>query len=125
MIIGRCLRTALLGTALCAAGLECWTACNKKDAAAPPPAAAPADAKVRTGHGLYLANCIACHNANPALDGSLGPAIKGSTLELVQARVLRGDYPAGYAPKRATHIMVKLPLSEDNVAAIQAYLASP
>jgi mono/diheme cytochrome c family protein len=114
---GRALRAFLGAAALCAVCLEGWTACGKKDASADP--------QVRAGHGLYLANCIACHNANPALDGSLGPAIKGSALELVQARVLRGEYPPGYTPKRPTHVMVKLPLSEENVAAIHAYLNAP
>ncbi|MDB5047924.1 MAG: hypothetical protein JWO30_995 [Fibrobacteres bacterium] len=106
-----------MAAALCAACLECWTACNKKDA--------NADPKVQMGRGLYLSNCIACHNANPALDGSLGPAIKGSGLDLVKARVLHGEYPPGYTPKRATKIMVKLPLTEANVEDIQAYLAAP
>ena len=113
------MRAALLATALCAAVLECWTACNKKDSGA------AADPQARAGHGLYLANCIACHNTNPALDGALGPAIKGSSLELLQARVLHGEYPPGYTPKRATHIMVKLPLTQENVAAIQAFLGAP
>jgi hypothetical protein len=59
------------------------------------------------------------------VDGAVGPAIKGSALELVQARVLRGEYPAGYAPKRSTHIMQRLPLTEENVEAIHAFLNAP
>ncbi|HKP97416.1 MAG TPA: cytochrome c [Fibrobacteria bacterium] len=97
--------------------MQLWAACNKRDP--------NADPEVLAGRGLYLANCIACHNVNPALDGSLGPAIKGSSLELVKARVIHGEYPPGYTPKRATRIMVKLPLMEEDVEKIQAYLAAP
>ena len=98
--------------------LQLWTACGKRQPET-------GDPKVVAGHGQFLAHCIACHNANPALDGSLGPAIKGSSLELLQARVLRGEYPAGYTPKRQTHIMVKLPLTEEDVANVHAYLNAP
>jgi mono/diheme cytochrome c family protein len=107
----------LISLFLIACILQIWTSCNKKDA--------NADPKAQAGRSLYLANCIACHNVNPSLDGSLGPAIKGSSLELVKARVIHGEYPPGYAPKRNTRIMVKLPLTEENVEAIQAYLAAP
>jgi len=74
---------------------------------------------------LFVNKCIACHNPDPSQDGTLGPAIKGSNAELVKARVMRGEYPAGYTPKRATHIMVKLPLEESDVAAVAAYLNAP
>jgi mono/diheme cytochrome c family protein len=114
----RLLRTFLLAAALCAVCLECWTACNQGSGSSGNP-------KAQAGRGLYLANCIACHNMNPALDGTLGPALKGSSLELVQARVLRGEYPIGYTPKRKTGIMIKLPLTEENVEAIQAFLSLP
>ena len=109
----------LTGAALAlACAVQLFSACNKKTDP-------NADPKVTAGHGQYLAHCIACHNVNPVLDGSLGPALKGSALELLQARVLRGEYPAGYSPKRQTHIMVKLPLTEEDVAALHAYLNAP
>jgi mono/diheme cytochrome c family protein len=102
---------------LIACALQLWTACRKQDT--------NTDPKVLAGRGVYLSNCIACHNMNPALDGSLGPAIKGSALDLLQARVLRGEYPPGYTPKRLTKIMVKLPLMEADVEAVHAYLNAP
>ena len=102
---------------MAACSVQLWTACGKKNPNADPLAT--------RGHGLYMAHCIACHSVNPALDGSLGPAIKGSALDLVQARVMRGEYPAGYTPKRQTKIMVKLPLTEEDVAAVHAYLNAP
>ncbi|MDB5103962.1 MAG: cytochrome [Fibrobacteres bacterium] len=112
----RRLRSVLLAAALGAACLEFWSACKKQEAS---------DPLVTRGRGLYLSNCISCHNVNPARAGSLGPDIKGSSLELVQARVLRGEYPPGYAPKRPTKIMVKLPLTEVDVKAVHAYLNAP
>jgi len=78
-----------------------------------------------SGASLYALHCTACHNPNPSLDGSLGPAIKGSALELLEARVLRGEYPPGYIPKRSTHIMQALPLTEEEVDSLHAFLNSP
>ena len=76
------------------------------------------------GQTLYTLHCIACHNPNPAKDGSLGPALAGSSLDLLVARVTRGEYPPGYTPKRSTHIMQKLPLTEEEVQVLHAYLNS-
>ena len=71
---------------------------------------------------MYVAHCTACHSFNPEQNGAVGPAIKGSALELIRARVMRADYPAGYSPKRATHLMPKLPLEEEDVKALHAFL---
>lgn len=98
--------------------LQIGTSCAKKEADK------NADPKVTAGRGLFLSHCISCHNVDPARDGSLGPAIKGSSLELIRARVLHGEYPPGYTPKRSTRIMVALPMTEEDVVNIQAYLAS-
>ena len=114
----RVLARVLGGLFVAACALQLWTACNKKDGKP----AADADPKVAAGRIVYYSNCIACHNANPSLDGSLGPAIKGSALELIQARVLRGEYPPGYSPKRKTKIMIKLPLMEADVENVHAFL---
>ena len=109
---------ALLAAFLAACILQVWTACNKKEAPG-------GDTDVATGRAIFMSHCIACHNVDPSRDGSLGPAIKGSSLELVQARVMRGEYPPGYTPKRASHIMVKLPLTEEDVAKIHKFLNAP
>jgi len=116
----RGLSLALLPAALlaAAAAAELLSACNRKDAP-------PADPAVAKGKALYFTHCIACHNANPAVDGTLGPAVKGSGLDLLQARVLRGAYPPGYAPKRETKIMQRLPLTEEDVARLHAFLNAP
>ena len=52
------------------------------------------------GRQAYLAHCSSCHSADPAQNGPLGPAVEGSSRELLEARVLRGVYPPGYTPKR-------------------------
>ena len=86
------------------------------------PSQLPADPLAERGKSVYLQQCIACHNLDPAQPGALGPAIKGSSRELVEARVLRAEYPAGYTPKRTTTTMVALPHLADDIDALTAYL---
>ena len=57
------------------------------------------------GQRVYQNVCIACHNGDPTQDGSAGPAIAGSSRELVEARVLHASYPPGYTPKRQSNAM--------------------
>lgn len=76
------------------------------------------------GRSVYNANCIACHAMDPRQDGALGPAVAGSSLELLEARVMRGEYPEGYAPKRATRVMVPMPHLKDRLPELAAYLGS-
>ncbi len=79
---------------------------------------------VKAGRSVYTANCIACHNMNPAEDGALGPAVAGASLLLLEARVLRGEYPEGYTPKRPSRIMIPMPHLEPKLPELAAYLAS-
>lgn len=102
----------LAALALFAAGL--LAACGKEETRT----------EADKGRTLYSLHCTACHNVDPSKDGSLGPALKGSSLDLLIARVTRGEYPPGYSPKRSTHIMQKLPLTEDEVKSLHAYLNS-
>jgi mono/diheme cytochrome c family protein len=76
----------------------------------------------RRGRDVYTSVCIACHNPNPTLEGSLGPAIAGSSRELIEWRVVRGAYPAGYTPKRDSHAMPAFPHLADQVDTLHAYL---
>ena len=110
------LKSALVATGLVMLCGFFWTACKDDSSKADP---------VAKGRGIYMLHCIACHNPNPAMDGAVGPAIKGSALELIQARVLRGEYPAGYTPKRPTRIMQRLPLEQADVEALHAFLNAP
>jgi mono/diheme cytochrome c family protein len=68
-----------------------------------------ADTPEERGRQVYLANCIACHASDPAQPGAIGPPVKGASRELLDAKVLRGTYPPGYAPKRPTAIMQPMP----------------
>ena len=79
---------------------------------------------VAAGRAAYNANCTACHNMNPAQDGALGPAVAGASYELLEARIVHGNYPEGYEPKRPSRIMVALPHLEPKLEELTAYLAS-
>jgi mono/diheme cytochrome c family protein len=74
------------------------------------------------GQAIYQNVCIACHAADPAQDGTLGPAIAGSSRELLEAKVVRGEYPPGHAPRRPTLSMPVFAYLEGDVPALAAYL---
>ncbi len=77
------------------------------------------------GRRVYVANCTACHHVDPAIDGTLGPALAGSSHELIRARVLGGAYPPGYAPKRGSELMQPLPYLKDDIDDLSAFLTAP
>lgn len=79
---------------------------------------------VERGQRVYAANCIACHNTNPSREGPIGPAIAGSPAPLVEARVLRAEYPPGYSPKRDTALMPAQPYLAGDIPALAAFLAA-
>ncbi len=107
-------RSAAAAAAL-AAGL--FAACSNGEEAA------GGDAAVARGRTLYGNVCIACHNADPTRDGSLGPAIAGSPRELLEAKVLRGEYPPGYAPKRPGAVMPRYEYVAEGIPDLAAFLA--
>jgi len=74
------------------------------------------------GRQVYLAHGIACHNIDPAQAGVVGPPVKGSSRALLEAKVLNGTYPPGYAPKRPTKVMVPIPAVSPDVEALADYL---
>jgi mono/diheme cytochrome c family protein len=80
---------------------------------------------VERGRRVYLANCITCHNPDPAQPGSAGPELAGASRELIEARVIHGTYPAGHTPKRSTHAMVALPQLAERIDDLAAFLAAP
>jgi mono/diheme cytochrome c family protein len=102
--------------ALCAFAVA---ACSKDDS---PKSGKQADAG--RGRAVYLANCVACHNNDPSRDGPIGPAIKGSSKELLEARVLTTSYPPSYKPKRPTKVMPQFPFLKEEIPYLVAYLAS-
>jgi mono/diheme cytochrome c family protein len=74
------------------------------------------------GQRVYQNVCIACHNGDPTQDGSTGPAIAGSSRELIEARVLHASYPPGYTPKRQSNVMPRFDYLSDQIDALAAYL---
>lgn len=75
------------------------------------------------GRKLYQANCIACHNPDPARDGPLGPAVACSSAELLEARLMRAEYPPGYQSKRDSKLMPAQPYLRRDLPGLAAFLA--
>jgi mono/diheme cytochrome c family protein len=94
-------------------GSVVMTACSER------PAEDPLSAR---GRQSYQAQCTSCHGSDPAQPGALGPAVKGSSPDLLEAKVLRGAYPPGYTPKRATTVMPPQPALAPEIPALAAYL---
>ena len=82
------------------------------------------DPTVARGELIYRNVCTVCHNADPGLDGMTGPAIGSASRELLEAKLLRGEYPSGYTPKRDTQQMPRFEYLEPNLGEIAAFLAS-
>ncbi len=93
------------------------TGCNKQDAPNPPLTASREKGKV-----VYQTQCIACHNTDPHKPGALGPELFGSSKDLIEARVLRAEYPPGYQPKRQTRTMAPLPHLKNEIDSLHLYL---
>jgi mono/diheme cytochrome c family protein len=122
-------RLGYAGAVVLAAAALAVGACGQDDTPAPAPAGpggAPAPGAAAgdraKGQQVWMANCVACHNPDPARDGALGPAVKGSTPELLEARVLRAEYPPGYTPKRPTKVMPPRPDLQPAIPDLAAYL---
>jgi mono/diheme cytochrome c family protein len=79
---------------------------------------------ITKGKSVYVSNCTACHNMDPRMDGSLGPAVAGASLELLERRILHADYPPGYQPKRTSKAMAALPHLKNEIDALYKYLSS-
>lgn len=80
------------------------------------------DALAGRGRQVYLSQCIQCHNANPVIAGPVGPPVKGASRELLEAKIVRGEYPVGYKPQRPTRVMPPQPVLAPDVPALAAYL---
>jgi mono/diheme cytochrome c family protein len=101
--------------ALAMAVMAAATACKRGDGVALSQAA-------QRGRGVYMNVCVACHNADPAKDGAIGPNLIGTTRELIEWRVVKGAYPPGYTPKRATGAMPAFPHLAADVDALYAFV---
>ncbi|HBF13159.1 MAG TPA: hypothetical protein DDW49_07215 [Deltaproteobacteria bacterium] len=79
---------------------------------------------VAQGRAIYTTQCTICHHPDPTKDGPVGPAISGSSKELVEARLLHQSYPPGYQPKRPTHVMPAFPYLQKDIEALVLFLES-
>jgi mono/diheme cytochrome c family protein len=111
MIVGG-LRRVLCGSALLAVALGGLVGCEQP----------PLSPSAERGRQVFLAQCVSCHGPDPAQAGPLGPALKGSSKALLEAKVLNGAYPPGYAPKRTTTVMPPLPALAADIPALADYL---
>ena len=82
----------------------------------------PSDPLAERGRQIYLAQCTQCHAVDPSQSGPVGPPVKGSSRELLEARTLKGSYPPGYQPKRPTNVMPPQPALAPEIPALAAYL---
>jgi len=82
----------------------------------------PLDLTFERGRTVYQTQCTACHNSEPHKPGSIGPDVFGSSRELLEARILRAEYPAGYKPKRETHQMAAFPHLRIEIDSLATYL---
>lgn len=83
------------------------------------------EAPSNPGKALYQGTCVSCHNTNARLPGSTGPAIFNSDWYLLKNKVIKGIYPKGYKPKRATHAMPTFKLSCEQIDYLRDYLQDP
>ena len=79
-------------------------------------------AEAERGRTVYNSQCTASHNFDPSQPGAVGPDVKGSSRELLDAKVVRGSYPPGYKPKRPTAVMPPQPQVVSDIPALAAYL---
>jgi mono/diheme cytochrome c family protein len=82
----------------------------------------PLSPEAERGRTVYNSQCTACHNFDPSKPGPVGPEIKGSSRELLEAKVLRGAYPPGHKPKRPTAVMPPQAQLSGDIPALAAYL---
>ena len=96
--------------------LGALVACSEEKAKTESPAFA-------RGQTLYRNICITCHNMDPNQEGPLGPIISNASLELLRAKILRGEYPEGFSPLRDTKQMPPLAYLEPHLPDLAAFLA--
>ena len=97
--------------------------CTKETPPPKAPGEKPTEAEMpKTGQRIYSTQCVSCHGPDPKKDGALGPAIFGSSLELIKTRIEGTEYPAGYTPKRTTKVMQPMPHLKGEIENIHKFL---
>jgi mono/diheme cytochrome c family protein len=101
-----------MGRLVLALAIVLASGCGSDDASGP----------AARGRQVYLSQCASCHAADPGQVGPVGPPVKGASRALLEAKVLNGSYPEGYAPKRPTRVMPAQPQLTGDIDALAAYL---
>jgi mono/diheme cytochrome c family protein len=81
-----------------------------------------ADPLADRGRLIFVAQCTQCHATDPSQPGPVGPPVKGASVALLEAKIVRGEYPPSYTPKRPTKVMPPTPALAPEVPALAAYL---
>ena len=121
------------GLSVLLASAVLFTACGQDEKPAPTagpsgPASSPGPGAVTAagdpikGQQIWLGQCVACHNPDPGKDGPIGPAVKGASKDLLEARVVHATYPPGYTPKRDSKVMPPRPDLVAGIPDLAAYL---
>jgi mono/diheme cytochrome c family protein len=84
----------------------------------------PQAALRKRGEQVYLNNCTACHARDPRVAGPIGPPVAGAAFALLEAKVLRNEYPPGHVPQRDTQAMIPLAHLEPDLPALAAFLST-
>ena len=79
---------------------------------------------IEKGRTLYFANCVSCHNNNPKKPGSLGPEVYGVPLDVLTQKIVSGEYPENYRPKRTSKIMPLMPHLNKEILNLHAFINS-
>jgi mono/diheme cytochrome c family protein len=80
------------------------------------------DPLAERGRQVYMSQCSQCHAPDPAQTGAVGPPVVKASAALLEAKVVRGEYPPGYVPKRPTRVMPPMPALAPDIPALTAYL---
>ena len=121
------------GLSVLLASAVLFTACGQDEKPAPTagpsgpasssgPGAVTAAGDPIKGQQIWLGQCVACHNPDPGKDGPIGPAVKGASKDLLEARVVHATYPPGYKPKRETKVMPPRPDLVASIPDLAAFL---
>jgi mono/diheme cytochrome c family protein len=124
-MIARSLIVLFLAAAGLLTGCRCSSTGSDPAGSSPASSSTAADPKaelIKRGKTVYAGNCMACHNMDPKLAGSLGPDVFGSSRELIEARLVKGTYPEGYKPKRPGAGMPLFPHLAGEIDALHAFL---
>ena len=79
---------------------------------------------IEKGRTVYFANCVSCHNNNPKKAGSIGPVVYGVPIDVLTQKIVSGEYPENYRPKRTSKIMPLMPHLNSQISNLYAFINS-